>query len=96
MGKEPRIIIEHLEKVVGRWIWLEYKHVSRMVGRENLLITNIKKRRDGIKLAEIASIANLSITRLPFDRSKLIILDPRAEIALDHQDLKGDKWMILG
>ncbi len=96
MGKEPRIIIEHLEKVVGRWIWLEYKHVSRMVGRENLLITNIKKRRDGIKIAEIASIANLSITKLPFDRSKLIILDPRAEIALDRQDLKGDKWIILG
>ncbi|MFX0096404.1 MAG: hypothetical protein ACFE7E_01430 [Candidatus Hodarchaeota archaeon] len=96
MGKEPRIIIEHLEKVVGRWIWLEYRHVSRLVGRENLLITNIKKRRDAIKFAEIASIANLSITRLPFDRSKLIILDPRADIVLDPQDLKGDKWIILG
>ena len=96
MGKESRIIIEHLEKVVGRWIWLEYRHVSRMVGRKNLLITNVRKRRDATKLAEIASIANLSITKLPFDRSKLIILDPRAEIDLNRQDLKGDKWIVLG
>ena len=96
VGKEPHIIIEHLEKVVGRWVWLEYRHVSRMIGRENLLITNVKKRKDAIKLAEIAGIANLSITKLPFDRSKLIILDPKAEIVLDHQDLKGDKWIILG
>lgn len=96
LGKEPRIIIEHLEKVVGRWIWLEYRHVSRMVGRKNLLITNVRKRRDATKLAEIASIANLSITELPFERGKLIILDPKAKINLDYQDLKGDKLIVLG
>ena len=94
--KGPRMIIEHLEEVLGRWIWLEYRHVSRIVGRKNLLITNVKKRRDAIKLAGIASIGNRSITKLPFDKSRLLILDPRAELALDYRDLKGDKWVILG
>ncbi|MFX1486764.1 MAG: hypothetical protein ACFFBS_06700 [Promethearchaeota archaeon] len=94
--KGPRMIIEHLEKVLGRWIWLEYRHVSWLVGRKNLLITNVKKRRDAIKLAGIASIGNPSITKLPFDKTKLLILDPGAEIALNYQDLKSDKWLILG
>ena len=47
-------IIEHLEPVVSKWVWIEYKHASEIAGRDKLVITNVKDPREREILSRIA------------------------------------------
>ena len=38
-----KFIIEHLEKKLFEWCLIEYEHISKIVGKNNLIITNVKK-----------------------------------------------------
>jgi len=90
-------IIEHLEPVVSRWVWYEYKHTSKIVGKDKLIITNVKDPRERAKLLEIASkVYEESIINLPFDKRKLIILDPQANRALTPNDFNNDVYVVIG
>jgi len=40
--RKALFVIEHLEGEVGKWVLLEYKNVARIVGKENLVITNVR------------------------------------------------------
>jgi len=50
----PKYIIEHLEKELHKWCCIEYKNISKIVGKENLIIINIKNSKERKKLLEIA------------------------------------------
>lgn len=96
--REPVIIIEHLEKRLGLWIFLEYRHSSLMVGRKRLWFTNVPKRyysllkRYGYVYEE--SIVEL-VSRGIVPRDKIIILDPDAEKPLEYSDLEGS-YIVIG
>src|SRR3989344_4588506 len=42
--KKQIYIIEHLEQKLWPWCVIEYKHISKIAGKNNLWFTNIKKR----------------------------------------------------
>jgi ribosome biogenesis SPOUT family RNA methylase Rps3 len=91
------VTIEHLEPVLGRWIWLEYKHVSKLVGKENLLFTNIRDKKEAIKLRELGNVSLKSVvdSKEPFKGTQ-IILDPQSPLPLLPEDFTSDTRLILG
>jgi len=44
MGAKTVYIIEHLEPKLFPWCMIEYKHISKTVGKSNLWFTNIKQK----------------------------------------------------
>ncbi len=89
-------VIEHLEPVVSKWVWLEYKHASKIVGRDRLLITNVKDRREAEKLKEIALVSRMSITELGTRPDRILVLDPKANDELTPNDFRDIDFIVIG
>ena len=81
-----KIIIEHLDPEVFKWCFLEYRHISKVIGKENVLFTNVKK--DAEKLDSLGSVKDKSIKEIYKEDkfSKMCILDPKAEKMLSPDD----------
>ena len=84
-----KYIIEHLEGKVHEWCMIEYKHISRIVGKENLIITNVKEAGE---LKDYAEVHAESVASLGFE--DICILDPEAEDVLKPSD--KFKYVIFG
>jgi ribosome biogenesis SPOUT family RNA methylase Rps3 len=95
--KKVLIIIEHLEPVLGRWIWLEYAHVSKMVGPKNLLFTHVGRRSEANQLRKIGNVSGKSIVNLLRSRNATtIILDPRSSNLLSPSDFSERTSLVVG
>ncbi|WP_456367200.1 hypothetical protein [Thermococcus sp.] len=89
----PYLVIEHLEEI-SDWLWLEYKHVSEWWG-DRLVFTNVlPEERE--RLAKLGSVIGESVTRFPFDRSKIIVLDLQAEEELKPEDIEEETIIVVG
>ncbi len=88
----PTYIIEHLEPKMWKWCQIEYKHISQMVGRPNLWITNVKK--GSIPLQKCGKVIKKSVVQLPL--SKACVLDPDAEKILTPVDARNFDCFIFG
>ena len=77
-------ILEHLEPKLYRWCFLEYQHISKIVGKENLFFTNIKTSSQRKKLQALGKVEQKSIKELSF--SNACILDPFAPKTLTPKD----------
>ena len=89
-------VIEHLEPVLSKWAWLEYKHASEIVGRERLLITNVKDPREASILKRIAIVSSMSITEVGSPPERVLVLDPQAFKRLDTCDMKDVDFVVIG
>jgi ribosome biogenesis SPOUT family RNA methylase Rps3 len=85
-------IIEHLEPQVWRWCLIEYEHISNIVGKENLWITNVKRKN--AKLEQFAKIFKQSVKDLSL--SNACVLDPEASSLLTPQDSKFEYFIFGG
>ncbi len=86
----PLFIIEHLEPKMWPWCIIEYKHMSKIVGKQNLLITNTKsKLMTGFAKTEAKSIGQLN-------PKNACILDPAATKTLTPTDAKQFDCFIFG
>ncbi len=83
-------VIEHLEPKVFEWCKIEYKHISKWVGKENLLFTNT---RSAI-LKKFGKVEPKSIKKLRFD--KACVLDPEAKQTLTPEIAKKYNYFIFG
>ncbi len=94
---KPRVkfIIEHLEPC-SPWILIEYKHASEIVGKENLIITNVKNREERSLVKEIANRVYKSSVVDLVDKKEAVVLDPLAERELRPEDAKFAKYFIFG
>ncbi len=88
-----KYIIEHLEEKLYPWCLLEYTHISSIVGKDNLIFTNIQKK-DRYKLKSLGTIHEQSIRNLPIQRA--CILDPFASQPLKPKDTKQFDYIIFG
>ncbi|USS41223.1 hypothetical protein NF865_03215 [Thermococcus aggregans] len=89
----PYLVIEHLEEL-REWVLLEYKHASEWWG-DKLIFTNVgEDERE--ELAKLGGVIPQSVTEFPFDRSKMIILDPFAEEELKPEDIEEDTIIVVG
>lgn len=93
-----KFIIEHLDPQLWKWCYIEYKHISEIVGKRNLIFTNIKKDSDKYKLSSLGKVYFKSIKELvlakKIDPRKMCILDPSAKQTLNPKD-KFD-YILLG
>ena len=77
-----KVIIEHLDPKVFHWSLLEYKHISEVLGKENVTFTNIKTGRE--KLEGLGEIKEESVRDMKLE--KVCILDPFAKECLSKDD----------
>lgn len=90
-----KFVIEHLEEEIGKWLYIEYKHASEIVGRENLIFTNVKRVEDRNLLSEFGEVEARSF-RDVFRQDEVVILDPKAERKLVTSDFYGKKAVVIG
>ncbi len=87
-------IIEHLEPL-SKWVKLEYAHCSKIVGKKNLLFTNVVNKEEQGFLKDLGSVEEKSIIEL-FPKEEIIVLEPQAETRLQKDDFKKYKKIIIG
>jgi ribosome biogenesis SPOUT family RNA methylase Rps3 len=87
-------IIEHLEPKMWKWCLMEYEHISKIVGKQNLIFTNIK--RPTPRLAPFGRIYKRSVRDLDLDLREVCVLDPDAPTELSPSDSKRYKYYVFG
>ena len=86
-----RYIVEHLEPEVYDWCLIEYNHISKIVGKENLIFTNVKNGKQ--KLKGLGEVKEKSVAELGLKNTCVLDLD--ADIELHPDDKKFD-YLIFG
>jgi ribosome biogenesis SPOUT family RNA methylase Rps3 len=96
--QKPIYIIEHLEPELFEWCIFEYEHISELVGKENLLFTNIKNKKDIKKLEKHGRVFSKSIKELRkvIDFSRICVLDPEADNLLQTSDVNNYDYFLFG
>ncbi len=89
-----KYIIEHLESKLYKWCEIEYEHISKIIGKENLIFTNIKTPAQRKKLAQLGTVYKESIAMLNFP--KMCVLDPFAEKELVPEDKAQFDYCVFG
>ncbi|MCK4669564.1 MAG: hypothetical protein KAT43_00045 [Nanoarchaeota archaeon] len=89
-----KYIIEHMEDEMYDWCIIEYNHISKVVGSENLLITNVKV--DAEKIKHLGKIVPESVSELGLDLKQVCLLDPEAKERLDTEDKKEFDYLLFG
>lgn len=90
-----RVVVEHLEPVLSPWLWLEYAHVSRLVGRDNILFTNVASEGERARLRALGYVSEKSVKDL-LPEEELIVLDPQAEEELTPEDCRKHAYVVVG
>ncbi|MEK6882993.1 MAG: RNA methyltransferase, partial [Nanoarchaeota archaeon] len=85
-------IIEHLEPKLWEWCIIEYKNISRIIGKRNLWFTNIKEKRK--VLEKYGNVIEKSVKDLNLKNACL--LDPRAKEQLNFKEAKKFDYFIFG
>ncbi len=85
-------IIEHLEPKLWNWCIIEYKNVSKTVGKTNLIFTNIKK--DSNKLKKYGKVISKSVSKLSL--KNICILDPESNKTLTPKKAKKYDYFVFG
>lgn len=99
-----KYIIEHMEKGFSEWVILEYAQILRDVGFENLILTSLPQgtTQDDIpdKLTQLGlqwstkDVTHFIPASTP--RSRLCLLDPKAEKDLEPSDKQAFDYFIFG
>ena len=87
-------IIEHIEKKLWKWCFIEYKHISKTVGKENLWFTNIKNEKEAEKLKIYGKVFKDSVKKIKLN--KACILDPESDKTLTPEKAKVFDYFIFG
>lgn len=88
-----KFVIEHLSDELYEWCLIEYTHISKIVGKNNLMFTNVKNRKDIIKLKKLGEVIKESVTKLNFKNACL--LDPKSDKTLNSKE-KFDYYIFGG
>lgn len=88
----PKFVIEHLEPRVWKWSLFEYEHISALVGKKNLLFSNVK---NSVRvLGNLGSVDSRSVVE--FADKSACILDPEADKELFPDEAKCFSQFIFG
>lgn len=85
-----KYVIEHLEPELSDWCYTEYQNISKIVGQDNLIITNINNPQ----LKNLGTIKSQSVAEL--NLKKACLLDPSAKELLTPQDKNKFDYLIFG
>lgn len=76
-------VIEHLEPELFKWCIIEYAHISKIVGRDNLIFTNIKPEDKEI-LSKYGEVREESVSGMNLNNA--CVLDPNSDKVLSPED----------
>ncbi|MEK6868919.1 MAG: SAM-dependent methyltransferase [Nanoarchaeota archaeon] len=94
-----KFVIEHLEPELYDWCIIEYEHISKIVGKGNLIFTNIKNKKETEKLKKYGSVYDKSISELKLNKFKpknICILSQYSEITLKTSDKNKFEHLVFG
>ncbi len=92
---ENIFIIEHLDGKMHKWSLIEYKSASRIVGKDNLWVTNVKGNDKNVsELRKHAKVLKESVKEMKLQ--KVCVLDPDANKLLVTADKNGFTYFIFG
>lgn len=86
-------ILEHLDAELFAWSLIEYKRISKFVGKDNLWFTNIEEK-DKKKLEKYGKVFTESVKNM--NLKDTCILDPEATETLSPEDKSRFKYIIIG
>lgn len=86
-------IIEHLEPELYPWCIIEYKNISKIVGKDNLWFTNINSK-DIAKLESYGKVYEGSVKEMNLDNC--CVLDAESDELLTQKDKDKIKYFIFG
>ena len=86
-------VIEHLEEKLYPWCLLEYKHISQIVGRKNLIFTCIKSAHK-VKLKSFGRVECRSV--LDLNLKPVCFLDPSSKKELSPEDKNKFDYLVFG
>ena len=89
-----KFIIEHLEPKLYEWCLIEYEHISRIVGKGDLIFTNIKNKRDENKLKKFGTVYDKKFSEMDFE--KICILSQYTEKTLTTNDKNKFEYFVFG
>jgi len=90
----PIFIIEHLEPRLSKWCLVEYRHISKIVGKRNLWFANMKLKKDREKLKRYDRAIKESVSQINLKNS--CVLDPDAKKTLMPKEAKKFRYFIFG
>ncbi len=90
---EKIFIIEHLEPKLWPWCIIEYKHISKTIGKSRVWFTNIPRSQIK-KLAHYGKVFTQSVKS--FQLENACILDPESNTTLTPNNAKKFQYFILG
>ncbi len=95
MKKNSRqiFIIEHLEPELYPWCVIEYKHISKIVGKKSLWFTNIKTK-DAKKLGKYGKVLKESLRKISLPNA--CVLDPESRERLTPEKASHFSYFIFG
>ena len=95
-----KFVIEHLEQELFEWCLIEYEHISRIVGKGNLIFSNIKDKKNISKLKKLGTIFNERFSdlnnKLKFNENKICVLSQYAEKTLETNDKNRIEYFVFG
>ena len=89
-----KFVIEHLEPELHEWCLIEYEHISEIVGKGNLIFTNIKHENDRNKLKKFGQIFDKSVSELKLE--DICVLSQYAKKTLTTDDKNKFQYFVLG
>lgn len=87
-------IIEHLEPELFEWCRVEYEHISKIVGKNNLIFANIKSKKGQSKLKKFGNVYKKNVARLKL--KNICVLSQYADKTLKTNDKNKFKYFIFG
>ena len=89
-----KFIIEHLEPELYDWCLIEYQHISKIIGKGNLIFTNIKNKKEQNKLKKYGEVYEKSISQLKL--KNVCVLSQYSNKALDKNDKNKFQYFVFG
>lgn len=93
-----KFIIEHLEPELYDWCLIEYEHISKIVGKDNLIFTNIKNKKEQSRLRKYGQVYDKSVSQLKLNNLKsknICVLSQYSEKTLKTLDKNKFEYLIF-
>lgn len=88
-----KFIIEHLDSELFEWSLIEYKHISKIVGKDNLVFTSIQSKFFSL-LKNFGEVKKESVSELDF--KNICILDINTDKTLTTSDKDNFDCFVFG
>ena len=89
-----KFVIEHLEPKLYEWCLIEYEHISKTIGKRNLVFTIIKNKKEQNKLRKYGNVYEKSIAGLKL--KNICVLSQYSKKTLATKDKNKFQYFVFG